>query len=228
MATSVEGSYEGLAPFTWPAARKPLNTWYRVFGNLSSSVTPLVIIHGGPGFPHNYLLNHRTLTDMCSIPVIFYDQIGSGLSTHLPETASPAEFPDFWTVEIFEAQLHQLLVHLKIEGRYDILGSSWGGMMASHFASLRPTGLRRLVLANAAASKSRSIANRKKFRQQLPREMQDVLNRVEKENAWGSREAGVVMTEFTKRHACNVFPLPEDYMASVRAYNEDTTVSDTM
>ena len=100
--------------------------------------------------------------------------------------------------------------------------------MASHFASLRPTGLRRLVLANAAASKSRSIANRKKFRQQLPREMQDVLNRVEKENAWGSREAGVVMTEFTKRHACNVFPLPEDYMASVRAYNEDTTVSDTM
>jgi proline-specific peptidase len=228
MATSVEGSYDGLAPFSWSAAKKPLYTWYRVFGDLSSSVTPLVCIHGGPGFCHNYLLNHRALTDTYSIPVIFYDQIGSGFSTHLPETASSTDFPDFWTVEIFHEQLRQLLIHLKIEARYDILGSSWGGMMGSDFAHLRPTGLRRLILANAAASKSRSIANRTRFREQLPQEMQDVLNRVEKENAWSSEEAGVVMTEFGRRHACNVVPAPEDVMASVRASDEDTTVGDTM
>lgn len=228
MATSVEGSYDGLAPFDWPAARKPLHTWYRVFGDLSSSVTPLVCIHGGPGFCHNYLLNHRMLTDTYSIPVIFYDQIGSGLSTHLPETAFFTDFPHFWTMEIFHEQLRQLLTYLKIEGRYDILGHSWGGMMGSHFAYLRPAGLRRLILANAAASKSHSIANRKRFREQLPQEMQDVLDRVEKDNAWSSKEAGVVMTEFGRRHACTVFPYPEDTMASVRASNEDTTVCSTM
>jgi proline-specific peptidase len=228
MATSLEGSYDGLAPFDWPAARKPLQTWYRVFGDLSSSVTPLVCIHGGPGFCHNYLLNHRALTDTHSIPVIFYDQIGSGLSTRLPETASTTDFPDFWTVEIFHEQLRQLLAHLKIEGRYDILGHSWGGMMGSHFAHVRPAGLRRLILANAPASKARSIANRKRFRERLPQEMQDVLDRVEKENAWSSEEAGVVMTEFAKRHACTVFPFPEDVMASIRVSCEDTTVCDTM
>jgi hypothetical protein len=75
---------------------------------------------------------------------------------------------------------------------------------------LRPAGLRRLVLANALASKSRSIANRKRFREQLPQEMHDVLDRVEKENAWRSKEADVVLTEFEKRHACNVYPFPED------------------
>jgi proline-specific peptidase len=228
MATSVEGSYEGLAPFDWLAARKPLYTWYRVFGDLSSSVTPLVCIHGGPGFCHNYLLNHRALTDTYSIPIIFYDQIGSGLSTHLSETTSSTDFPDFWTVEIFHEQLRQLLTHLKIECCYDILGSSWGGMMGSHFAHLRPVGLRRLILANAAASKSHSIANRKIFRERLPQEMQDVLDRVEKENAWSSKEAGEVMMEFTRRHTCTVFPFPEDVMASIRASNEDTTVCDTM
>jgi hypothetical protein len=58
--------------------------------------------------------------------------------------------------------------------------------------------------------------------------MQDVLDRVEKENAWSSKEAGVVMKEFIRRHACNVSPSPEDLMASVRASNEDTTVCDTM
>ncbi|KAN0090392.1 hydrolases or acyltransferase [Hyaloscypha variabilis] len=228
MATSLKGSYDGLAPFDWPAARKPLQTWYRVFGDLSSSVTPLVCIHGGPGFCHNYLLNHRALTDTHSIPVIFYDQIGSGLSTRLPETASTTDFPDFWTVEIFHEQLRQLLAHLKIEGRYDILGHSWGGMMGSHFAHLKPAGLRRLILANAAASKARSIANRNRFRERLPQEMQDVLDRVEKENAWSSEEAGVVMTEFAKRHACTVFPFPEDVMASIRVSGEDTTVCDAI
>ena len=100
--------------------------------------------------------------------------------------------------------------------------------MGSHFAHFRPAGLRRLVLANAAASKSHSIANRRKFREQLPQEMQDVLDRVEKENAWSSEEAGVVMTEFERRHVCTVFPFPEDVMASVRASNEDTTVCSTM
>ena len=100
--------------------------------------------------------------------------------------------------------------------------------MGSHFAHLRPAGLRRLILANAAASKAHSIANRKKFREQLPPEMQDVLDRAEKENAWSSKEAGVVKMEFSRRHACTVFPFPEDMMASIRASSEDTTVCDTM
>ena len=100
--------------------------------------------------------------------------------------------------------------------------------MGSHFAHLRPTGLRRLILANAPASKSHSIANRKRFREQLPQEMQDVLDRVEKENAWSREEAGVGMMEFVRRHACTVFPFPEDMMASIRASNEDTTVCHTM
>lgn len=228
MATSLEGSYDGLVPFHWPAARRPLQTWYRVFGDLSSSITPLVCIHGGPGFPHNYLLNHRVLTDTHSIPVIFYDQIGSGLSTHLPETRSSADFPNFWTVEIFHEQLRQLLTHLGIENHYDILGSSWGGMMGSSFAHLRPAGLRRLILANSPVSKSHSIENRKRYRKRLPQEMQDVLDRVEKENAWSSKEAGVVMAEFERRHVCTVFPFPEDMMASIRAGNADTTACDAM
>ena len=100
--------------------------------------------------------------------------------------------------------------------------------MASHFAHLRPVGLRRLILANAASSKAHSLANRMRYRKQLPQEMQAVLDRVEKEDAWGSDEAGAVMAEFTKKHVCTVFPSPEDVMASVRASSEDTTVSTAM
>jgi L-proline amide hydrolase len=225
MATSLEGSYDGLATFNYPAAGKPLQTYYRIFGDLKSDITPLICIHGGPGFCHNYLLNHSFLTSSYSIPVIFYDQIGSGGSTHLPETAST---PEFWTEEIFHEQLRQLLLHLGIEKRFDILGSSWGGMMGSHFASTKPAGLRRLILANAPASKELSNLNRKRFRKQLPKEMQDVLDRVEEAKAWDSKEAGVVMWEFARRHACTVFPFPEDLMATFRLSREDRTVVMTM
>lgn len=36
---------------------KAYQTWYKVFGNLKSTDrTPLVILHGGPGFSHDYML----------------------------------------------------------------------------------------------------------------------------------------------------------------------------
>jgi proline-specific peptidase len=224
-ATSLEGSYDGLAPFVWPPAGKPLETYYRIFGDLKSNVTPLVCIHGGPGFCHNSLLNHSFLTSAHSIPIILYDQIGSGLSTRLPETAST---PEFWTEEIFLEQLRQLLTHLGIEKRYDILGHSWGGMMGSVFSATRPEGLRKLILANSAASKVASRVNRHKYRKQLPKEMQDVLDKNEAAGTWKSEEVAGVMLEFARRYVCNVWPFPEDIMASVRVSQEDTTVADAM
>ena len=45
-------SYEGEVPFDWPEAGKPCKTWYKVFGDLASTQTPLVILHGGPGCTH--------------------------------------------------------------------------------------------------------------------------------------------------------------------------------
>ena len=226
VATPLPGSSSGLAPFNYPSAgEKPLQTYYRVFGDLKSTVTPLVVLHGGPGFPHNYLLNISTLTQMYSIPVIFYDQIGSGLSTRLPETAST---PSLWDEEIFFEQLRQLLAFLKIEHNYDLLGSSWGGMLGSAFASTNPPGLRKLILSNSAASKALSIANRWKFRKQLPQEMQDILDHADETGDWNSKEVGSVMQEFTIRHVCKITPLPEDVNVSERLYGEDTTVATAM
>ncbi|RDW68258.1 hypothetical protein BP5796_08915 [Coleophoma crateriformis] len=222
--TSVEDSYDGLAPFNYPAAGRQLQTYYRVFGDLKSSITPLICLHGGPGICHNYLLNHSTLTHTDSIPVIFYDQIGSGLSTRLPETAST---PELWTETIFFEQLRQLVNYLGVEKQYDVLGHSWGGMLGSAFASTRPAGLRRLILANSAASKEWSILNRKQYRKQLPEEMQDILDKNEKAGTWDSEEVGMVMAEFSRRHICNV-PISDDEMASIRSGEEDKTVATAM
>lgn len=220
-ATSLDNSYEGLAPFSYPAANRAFQTYYRVFGDLKSNITPLICIHGGPGFCHNYLLNHSYLTQTNGIPVILYDQIGSGRSTRLPETAT---VEGFWTVEIFVEQLRQLVAFLGIGGGYDVLGSSWGGMLGSDFASLRPAGLRRLILANAAASKALSLANANSYRKDLSPESQDAINKAEETGDFHSPEFNRAMVEFTKKHVCTTSPMPEDIIASLRMMNEDKTV----
>jgi hypothetical protein len=97
-------------------------------------------------------------------------------------------------------------------------------MMGSEFASTRPGGLRRLILANSAASKALSLANSSSYRKYLSQESQDAINRAEETNNFHTPEFNKAMLEFNTKHVCNVSPVPEDLLASVRMSNEDRTV----
>jgi pimeloyl-ACP methyl ester carboxylesterase len=71
MATS-----EGKIPFT--VGEVTYETFYKMVGDLKDRTrTPLVVVHGGPAFAHNYMLPCADLAAL-GIPVIFYDQLGSG------------------------------------------------------------------------------------------------------------------------------------------------------
>ena len=129
MTTATElATAEGISPY------RGYETWYRVTGDLKSGKLPLVVAHGGPGVTHDYLENFKELAAH-GRPVIHYDQIGNGGSTHLPNKGA-----DFWTVDFFLGELSALL------------GQSWGGMLGAEHAVRRPAGLKALVLANSLAS----------------------------------------------------------------------------
>ena len=135
-----EPSRTGTAPFgEW-------QTWYRVTGDLSSPMTPLVVIHGGPGCTHDYVLAIAELA-RSGRPVIHYDQVGAGRSTHLPDRGG-----DFWTVDLFLAELDNLLAFLGVQDRYHLLGQSWGGMLGAEHGIRQPAGLKALVISNSPAS----------------------------------------------------------------------------
>jgi pimeloyl-ACP methyl ester carboxylesterase len=79
---------EGELDFNYPAAGKPLKTFYKVTGDLTSSSVPLIILHGGPGVG---LVAYNILSDLTrayGIPIVQYDQAGCSRSTHLSEKAS--------------------------------------------------------------------------------------------------------------------------------------------
>lgn len=81
-----------------------------------------------------------------------YDQLGCGRSTHLREKMGDESF---WTIDLFLSELDNLLAHLKIE-EYDLLGQSWGGILANEHAAHQPKGLKKLILANTPASSKHS------------------------------------------------------------------------
>lgn len=157
-----------------------------------------------------------------SIPVIFYDQLGCGLSTHLPDLSGPTG-AKFWTPSLFLSELTNLITHLKITS-YDLLGNSWGGMLGAMHGIQQPSGLRKLIIANAPASMELWIAAATKLRSQLPEDVQETLRKHEKDGTTESEEYEAASQVFYQRHVCRVMPFPQDLVDSFDLLKKDTTV----
>ncbi|RZS32709.1 L-proline amide hydrolase [Herbihabitans rhizosphaerae] len=213
---SVAPSAKGTAPFG------EHETWYRVTGDLRGGKPPLVVAHGGPGSTHDYLLSLAELAEQ-GWPVVHYDQLGNGGSTHLPK--APAEF---WTPELFVDELRNLLRHLEIEDSHILFGQSWGGLLTAKYAAGRPAGLRGLVIANSPASYPLWLAEMKVLREALPDGVNDTLLRHEAEGTTETQEYFDAMRVFYDRHVCRVLPWPRDYLASFMEINNDPTVYHAM
>jgi L-proline amide hydrolase len=198
-------------------------TWYRVEGELrADGPAPLVLLHGGPGAAHDYLEPLAVLAETAGRPCVLYDQLGCGLSQHLPEAPS-----GFWTVELFRRELDELLAHLGIAGRYHVLGQSWGGMLGMEHALEHGPGLRSLVIANSPASMKLWISETGRLRSQLPDDVQQTLTRHEQAGSTGSEEYKAAVLEFYRRHLCRV-PFPDGLERSLAQIDEDPTVYETM
>ncbi|KAG2749131.1 proline-specific peptidase [Suillus brevipes Sb2] len=217
---------EGEADFNVPGAGKPCKTWYKVYGTLPHPQNPpLVVLHGGPGSTHEYLDILSELTRLFDVPVILYDQLGNGRSTHLPEKNGDV---DFWTVQLFVDELHNLLNHLSIHDNYDVLGHSWGGMLASDFATRQPKGLRKLVISDSPASMALWVKGANELRKGLPQEVQDALNKHEAADTTTDPEYIAATNEFYKRHVCRLDPMPQSLIDVFAWMEKDPTVYSTM
>jgi len=112
----------------------------RLFTRRAGSGPPVVVLHGGPGAHHDYLLPQydrlargRTL--------LYYDQRGGGQSPVDRET------PEGWREHV--ADLDALRVHWALD-RLTLLGYSWGGVLAVLYALDHPDRIARLALVSTA------------------------------------------------------------------------------
>lgn len=207
---------EGYAPYG------DYKTWYRITGDLASGKPPLIVAHGGPGCTHDYVDSFKDIA-ATGRAVIHYDQVGNGRSTHLPEKGG-----DFWTVDFFRTELHNLIDHLGIRNAYCLLGQSWGGMLGAEFAQERPAGLKALVIANSPAAMTTWVSEANRLREALPPEVQATLLRHEQAGTTDSAEYMEATEVFNQRHVCRVVPMPAEVKRTFDAIADDPTVYHTM
>jgi proline iminopeptidase len=103
----------------------------------------IVVIHGGPGLPHDYLL--PALQNLAPYATIwFYDARGHGLS----EQNYPKES---YTMQQLVDDIEAFVTAAKLKN-YTLFGHSFGGMVALKYATTKRPGLTRLILSDTSAS----------------------------------------------------------------------------
>ncbi|KAF2154307.1 proline-specific peptidase [Myriangium duriaei CBS 260.36] len=179
---------EGTIHFHVPGLPTPCSTYYKLFGTLSpssSSSTPVVGLHGGPGGTHRAAADFALpLTRDRSIPLIVYDQLGCGFSTNLDDEKGGDE--SFWRPELWMDELDNLLDYFGLrETGFDLLGMSWGAMLGADFVvTRRPRGLRRLVLGAPVASAELLVEGVARRMGELGEEVQRVLEEGVERGTW--------------------------------------------
>ncbi|KAF9530981.1 proline-specific peptidase [Crepidotus variabilis] len=214
----------GELDFKIPTLDIVAKTWYKVIGDLKSN-RPLVALHGGPGLNTEYLEILSNITNAQSRALVLYDQIGNGRSTHLAHKKGDTSF---WSENLFLTQLDELLEQLGINDDYDLLGHSWGGMLAARHATRQPKGLKRLVMFSSPASVDLWIETGHVYRKELPQDVQDILDKNENDGTIHSEEYRRAMKHYDSLHGCTIQPVPEPIVKALTCMMGDPTVRESM
>jgi proline iminopeptidase len=161
--------------------------YYKVIGQGE----PLVILHGGPGASHEYFLPYL-LPLARTNRVIFLDERGSGRSQKL-------EAPAGYTVENMAEDVEAVRKALGL-GKINLLGHSYGGVLAQAYALKYQQNLNHLILASTFHSTREMNAVFQKELAALPAATRQKILALEKAGLFG------------KGHEYEKGRYPADYM----------------
>ncbi len=133
---SCHGQKEG---FVQDNSAAPIH--YKTFGSPAKPLKPLLIINGGPGMNCNGFEELAKTLSKNNLTII-YDQRGTGASTLAVLDTSTI------TMALMAEDVERLRKHLKIE-KWSVLGHSFGGMLASYYATKYPERIDKMVLSSS-------------------------------------------------------------------------------
>ena len=175
------------------------NVWYRIAGREKAGV-PVLMVHGGPGAPHDYLEPLAALAD--ERPVVFYDQLGCGNSDRPDDQA-------LWTTARFVEELAAVRAALGLR-EVHILGQSWGTMLAvEYMLAKKPGGVRSLVLTAPFLSAPLWIADQRAYLAAMPAAVRQVVAEAEAKGDYESPAYQEAVMAFYRKHLCLLDPWPE-------------------
>ncbi|OBF56337.1 proline iminopeptidase [Mycobacterium sp. 852002-50816_SCH5313054-b] len=188
--------------------------WFTRVG--SGPGLPLLVVHGGPGLPHDYLNSLERLAD--EREVVFWDQLGCGKSRRPSDT-------QLWTMERAVAEMDAVVKALGL-ARFHVFGNSWGGMLAQQYALDVASGAVSLTISNSIASIPEFSNMVARLKSELDPATQSAIDRHEVAGTTYSAEYQAAIRTWNETYLCRVRPWPRELEEAFR--NMGTDVFETM
>ena len=187
--------------------------WYQVVSDEATQLkTPLLVVHGGPGFSHDYL--NVLIKIAHDRPVIFYDQLGCGHSAIADNNNS------LWTKERYQRELETLVEALHLQ-QLHLLGHSWGGALAADYAINHPDTVKSLTFASPLLSAVMWKKDTQQLLKQLPQEMQQAIRTNEEQGTFDAEDYRQAAETYAQLCICRMKEWPKTIVTAIAQKNMD-------
>jgi len=115
--------------------------WTRKVGDGKIKV---LLLHGGPGFSHDYMECFDDFLPKEGMEIYYYDQLGCGNSDVPADTS-------LWNIKRYVEEVEQVRKGLGLDNFY-IVGHSWGSLLAMEYLDKYQSHVKGAVLSNMTAS----------------------------------------------------------------------------
>ena len=137
---------------------------YETYG-AASPATPVIVANGGPGLSHICMLQNDVWMRLArNRQIVFYDQRGTGKSKQVKPDAA-------WGMDAQIADMEAVRAKFGFQ-RFNLVGDSYGGLLAMAYASAHPEYIEKLILSDSAAPAWKDIVR------VLPDVFPDVLEEI--------------------------------------------------
>lgn len=131
-----------MIPITTP--KGTFKVWTKRVGN--NPRIKVLLLHGGPGFTHEYFEAADSYFPGAEVEYYYYDQLGSYYSDQPADTS-------LVNLDRFIEEVEQVRQALGLgKDNFYLLGHSWGGMLAIEYALKYQEHLKGLIISNMMAS----------------------------------------------------------------------------
>jgi proline iminopeptidase len=182
-----------------PVAGGKYKVWTKKVG---SGPVKVLLLHGGPGFTHEYLEAMESFLPQAGIEMYYYDQLGCGNSDQPDD-------PALWTLPRYLEEVEEVRQGLGLD-HFVLYGHSWGGVLAIEYALQHQRHLRGLVISNMTAGIGALLRHLDVIKRQLAPATQAKLAALEAADAYDTPEYGqIMMEELYPKYICRTTPWPD-------------------
>jgi proline iminopeptidase len=193
-----------------PVAGGKYKVWTKKMG---SGPIKVLLLHGGPGFTHEYLEAFESFLPQAGIEMYYYDQLGCNNSDQPDD-------PSLWTLARYTEEVEEVRRGLGLDD-FVLYGHSWGGILAMEYALTYQRHLRGLVISNMSAGVQSALKRSAAIKLQLPHDTRARLDALEAKQAYDSPEyQKIMMEDLYPKMLCRTKPWPEPVMRALRHAND--------